>query len=90
MASLISARKMREWMVYAELEPFGSSAQFWQSGVVASTIANVNRTKKSQKAFSPEDFMPSTMKEEDEPQEPQDVTEQVVRAFREMEQIPRG
>ena len=90
MASQISARKLREWMVYAELEPFGSSAGFWQAGVVASTIANVNRTKKSQKALSPQDFMPSTMNERDEPQEPQDVAAQVVRAFTEMEQIPRG
>lgn len=90
MASQISARKLREWEVYAELEPFGSPAGFWQAGVVASTVANVNRTKKTQKALSPEDFMPSTMHDSEAQQEPQDVGAQVVRAFKEMEQRQRG
>ena len=90
MASQISARKFREWEVYAELEPFGAPAGFWQAGVVASTIANVNRTKKSQKAFSPEDFMPQNLTSQSEPVEPQDVGEQVIMAFREMEQLQRG
>jgi hypothetical protein len=90
MASQISARKMREWMVYADLEPFGSSAEFWQAGVVSSTIANVSRTKKTQKAFTPEDFMPSTMNPTVEPQEPQDVGARVLRAFKEMEHLPHG
>ena len=90
MASQISARKMREWEVYAGLEPFGAPAGFWQAGVIASTLANVNRTKKSQKALNPEDFMPRDLTSQSEPVETQDVGEQAIRAFREMEQLQRG
>lgn len=84
MAAQISARKMREWMVYAELEPFGPPADFWQAGIVASTIANVNRTKKSQKALEPSDFMPKDMMQPPEAQEPQDVSAKVLQTFQDL------
>lgn len=91
MASQISARKLREWEVYAELEPFGSPAGFWQAGAVASTIRNVNRAKKSDKVWTPEEFLPDEMiKVPEAQQEHQDVGAQVVRAFKEMEQRQRG
>lgn len=72
MAAQISARKMREWQVYSELEPFGARAEFWQAGLIASTIMNVNRTKKSQKALTPEDCMPREMMQRAEQHEPHD------------------
>jgi hypothetical protein len=47
-------------MAYAELEPFGPDAEAWRAGIVAATIANVNRdTKKRPEPFTPQDFMPA-------------------------------
>lgn len=43
------------------LEPFGPVADFWQAGLIASMLANVNRTKKSDKTYTPDDFMPKSM-----------------------------
>lgn len=54
-------------MAYAQVEPFGETAAFWRAGMVASVLANVNRPKKGQKAFKPEDFMPK---------EPKDATQE--------------
>lgn len=45
-------------MVYYQLEPFGSEAEFLGHAITASTVANVNRDPKKGKAFKPEDFMP--------------------------------
>lgn len=87
MALQISARKLREWMVYAELEPFGPPAAFWQSGLVASTIVNVNRAKKRDKLHRPEDFMPAEMvKREDDPP---DVGAQVLETFHALAELQK-
>lgn len=45
-------------MAYADVEPFGPDADAWRAGIIASTIANVNR-KKGSRPFSPQDFMPA-------------------------------
>ena len=58
----MSAKTFAEWQAYYALEPFGSYAEFWRAAMIASMIANVNRSK-NQKAFTPEDFMPSGMAE---------------------------
>lgn len=50
-------------MAYAQVEPFGEPAAFWRSGMLASVLANVNRTKKGKKAYKPEDFMPKEPKD---------------------------
>jgi hypothetical protein len=60
----MSARLFAEWQAYFSIEPFGPPAAFWRTGMAASIMANVNRTKKSQRAFQPEDFMPESMKPE--------------------------
>lgn len=39
------------------LEPWGERPAHLRAGIVAATIANVNRSKKS-RTFKPEDFMP--------------------------------
>ena len=44
-------------MVLERIEPFGEYGDYFRAGIVASTIANVNRGK-DQKAFTPHDFMP--------------------------------
>lgn len=54
----MSWEQFREWMYYAEVEPFGEERGDLQAGIVASVIANVNRDPKKGKPFSPGDFMP--------------------------------
>lgn len=57
--SRISSRELSEWMVYYELEPFGEERADLRAGIVASTVANVNRDpKKQKKPFAAQDFMP--------------------------------
>lgn len=75
----MSAREFAEWQAYCTLEPFGPMADYWQAGLVSSVIANVNRTKKSQKAFTPEDFMPQSMTDTQPDQ--QDVEQAAVECF---------
>lgn len=53
----MSSVELSEWAVFFELEPLDADSE-WRAGLVASTIANVNRDpKKLSRAFSPEDFM---------------------------------
>ena len=53
----IDSKELSEWMAYYEVNPFGSVRDDLQAGIVASTIANVNRGK-NDKSFTPSDFMP--------------------------------
>lgn len=53
----MSSRELTEWQMFYHIEPFGGERADLQAGIVASTIANVNRGKGS-KVFSPADFMP--------------------------------
>lgn len=57
MLGRISSRELSEWMAFYELEPFGDERADLRSGIVASTIANVNRAKGG-KEYSFRDFMP--------------------------------
>ncbi len=54
----ISSRELSEWMVFYTLEPFGSQADYLGHAITASTIANLMRDPRKQKAMKPEDFMP--------------------------------
>ena len=51
-----NSREFAEWRAFFELEPWGEERADLRAGIIASTIANVNRSKG--KAFSPGDFMP--------------------------------
>jgi hypothetical protein len=53
----VSSKELTEWSVYYQLEPFGSEVDLLGHGIVAATLANVNR-KKGTRAFKPADFMP--------------------------------
>jgi hypothetical protein len=55
--SSMSALEFAEWMAYTRIAPWGETRADLRAGIVASTIANINRAKK-QKAYSPLDFMP--------------------------------
>ena len=59
----VDSRELSEWMAYYQLDPFGNVREDLQAGIVASTIANVNRGK-NDKAFQPSDFMPLMEKSE--------------------------
>jgi len=48
---------MAEWLAYASLEPFGEDRADLRAGIIASTVANVNRGR-SQRSLTPQDFMP--------------------------------
>lgn len=53
----VSSREFTEWIAYANLEPFGEERADFRTGIMASTVANVNRAKGG-KEYKPEDFMP--------------------------------
>lgn len=75
MLSEISADDLMEWVAYNEIEPFGEARADLRAGIVASTIANVNRPKNS-RALRPGDFMPDFT-----PREPQ-TTESMVQVLK--------
>jgi|TARA_Y100000310_G_C20662002_1_gene805309 hypothetical protein len=53
----LTSRQLKEWELYYREEPFGE--EYYQSGLICSIIANVNRdSKKQSEPFRPEDFIP--------------------------------
>ena len=53
----VSSREFAEYWAYDQLEPFGPERDDLRAGVVASTIANVNRDPKRQRTpFTPDQF----------------------------------
>ena len=66
----MSSTELSEWALYFELEPPGGDDE-WRAGMLASTIANVNRDPdKRKKPFEPNDFMrpafiPDALREEE-------------------------
>ena len=54
----IDSRELAEWVAFYSIEPFGGYRDDLQAGIVASTIANCNRSSRSSRSFSPKDFMP--------------------------------
>lgn len=59
----VSSEELTMWMAFDRSEPIGDWRQDLGFGVIASTIANVNRTK-NHPAFAPIDFMPLSPKPE--------------------------
>jgi hypothetical protein len=54
---VISSRELSEWMAFDQVEPIGGRRGDLQAGVVAATVANVNRAK-GQRAYDVTDFVP--------------------------------
>ena len=65
MLAEISSALFAEWLAYSRIEPWGEERADLRAGIVASTIANVNRGKKG-KEFSPADFMPKFETEDED------------------------
>ena len=53
----ISSEELTEWIAYHAISPIDDARGDLQAGIVASLIANVNRSEKTA-AFKPMDFMP--------------------------------
>lgn len=77
-----TSRELTEWMAFISLEPIGYTRGDLQAGIIASTIANVNR-KKGTKPFKPQDFMPQfdDYEEEQSPEEMLKTVEMLNAAF---------
>lgn len=54
----MSSAEFTEWMAYYQLEPFGQERDNWHAAVIASTMANVMRTKG--RGVDVDDFMLKT------------------------------
>ena len=53
----ISSEELTEWIAYHGISPIDDARGDLQAGIVASIVANVNRSSKTP-AFKPSDFMP--------------------------------
>lgn len=51
------SRELSEWIAFYSLEPWGERFDYLGTGIVAATLANLNR-KKGAQPYKPEDFMP--------------------------------
>ena len=61
----MTSAQLAEWMAFAQLEPWGEERADLRAGIVASTVANVNRGK-GQKTLTPQHFMPEFEPETEE------------------------
>jgi hypothetical protein len=52
----LDSRELTAWMAYEAVEPFGERRANLHAGIVAATVANVNRDKHA-RAFQPTDFL---------------------------------
>lgn len=66
----ISSLELAEWAAYYEIEPFGQERDNLHAGIVAATVANVNRGK-GKKPVQAGDFMLRV--HADEPPDPAEV-----------------
>ena len=52
----LDSRELTAWMAYESVEPFGERRANLHAGIVAATVANVNRDRHA-RAFQPTDFL---------------------------------
>lgn len=76
----MSSREISEWICFFDLEgPPGEARADWRAGLIASTIANVNRDqKKRREPFGPGDFMPRWGDTPSEDERPVQTAEQQI------------
>jgi hypothetical protein len=81
----MSAAELAEWREFYDLEPWGSDAEFYRVGIVASMIGNVNRDpKRRPHPFTPRDFVPGWENRDQKPDagmDPKRVRGALVSAF---------
>lgn len=45
-------------MAFSKMEPFGSTSDYFRTGIIASTLINLKRDPRKGKPVKPEDFVP--------------------------------
>jgi len=60
----VDSRELTEWMAFDAIEPIGSWRDDYNSGMLCSLLANINR-RKGAAPIPPQAFMPFMPKEED-------------------------
>jgi hypothetical protein len=78
--SEMSSSEFTEWMAFYELEPQGEWRADLRAGIIASTIANVNRSADSD-ALTPKDFMPFERTEEEPESDELEVARDQIKRF---------
>ena len=73
----ITSRQLGEWIAYYRIDPWGEERADLRSGIVSSTMANINR-KKGAKAFKPSDFMPEFIKQKEDDMDAKQVRQQTI------------
>jgi|APSaa5957512535_1039671.scaffolds.fasta_scaffold05366_4 hypothetical protein len=76
----LSCKQLIEWQIFYNHKPFGDDLGFYQVGIIASTIANVN-LRKGKKPLQPKDFIPEFGKK------PEEAWERVMRQLTSMASI---
>lgn len=72
----MSSREFTEWAAFYGMEPFGDLRGDLQAGVVAATVAEVNRDRKRRREpFTPADFLLRFGEKEEKKQPPPDASE---------------
>ena len=74
--SRLTSSEITTWLAYYMLDPMGGEREDLRSGIIAATIANVNRGKGTQ-PFEPSDFMPKFGPEKETVQAPEDMMAQM-------------
>lgn len=54
----MGSRELSEWMAYEQIEPFGEQRADLRAAIIAATVANALRGRKSRRRWKPADFMP--------------------------------
>lgn len=72
----LTSTEITTWLAYYMLDPMGGEREDLRSGIVAATIANVNRGKDS-RPFEPSDFMPQFGPQKVEEESPEDMMAQM-------------
>lgn len=80
-----SSKELTEKMIYTQMYPMGVKRADLQAGIIASTIANVNRGK-GQKPFKVDDFIPKF----DDPKSEWQTDEQLLTNAKAMAEIFGG
>ncbi len=70
----MSGRQLTRWYLYELVEPFGERGAYWRTGQICATVANAQRTKKTDPVWRAEDFMPATFQDE-EPEADEGISE---------------
>lgn len=66
----MTVEEFQKWLMLEQLEPFGEYGEWLRTGLVAATMANINRGK-NQAAFTPQDFMPEAFHPRKKPETPE-------------------